>query len=187
MYNFPDYGFDEIEGIHDRTNYDLTQHMKFSGTDLNYNDNGPDGQQKFIPWILETSLGLGRVFLALLSEVYDKEKLDDGTERTILRFKKKIAPVKISIFPLMKKDGMPELAKEIFKKLSGEYNCQYSETASIGKRYRKADEIGVPFCITVDYDSLKDETVTIRERDSMEQKRIKIVDLEDYFFKEFHD
>ena len=176
-YNFPDYGFDEIEGIHDRTDYDLTQHTKFSGKDLSYNDNG----EKFIPWILETSLGLGRVFLALLSEAYDKETLEDGSERTVLRFKPELAPVKIAVLPLMKKDGLAEKASEIFELVAGDYNTVYDETGKIGKRYRRQDEIGTPYCVTVDYDTLEDNTVTVRERDSMEQGRVKIDDLKTFF------
>lgn len=176
-YNFPTYSWDEIEGLHDRTDYDLTQHTKFSAQDLSYNDDG----KKIVPYVLESSMGLGRVFLALLSEAYDREILEDGSERKVLRLKSFLAPVKIGIFPLVKKDGLPELASKIFEKLSGKYNCQYSETASVGKRYRKADEIGTPFCITVDYESLDDGAVTIRERDSMEQKRISIDSLEDFF------
>jgi len=176
-YNFPTYGFDEIEGIHDRTNYDLTQHTKFSGIDLSFNDNG----EKFIPWILETSMGLGRVFLAVLSEAYDKEVIGGGEERKVLRLKIELAPVKIAILPLMKKDGLRENAFEIFEKLSEKYNCTFADTASVGKRYRKQDEIGTPFCLTYDYDSKEDDSVTVRKRDSMAQERIKIKDLEQYF------
>ena len=176
-YNFPDYGFDEIEGVHDRTDYDLSQHTKFSGVDLSYNDNG----EKFIPWILETSMGLGRVFLALLSEAYDKEILEDGSERRVLRFKPELAPVKIAVLPLMKKDGLAEKADEIFNLLAGDFATTYDDTGKIGKRYRRQDEIGTPYCLTVDYDTLEDGTVTIRDRDSMEQERVKIEDLKKYF------
>lgn len=169
-YNYLDYGFDEVEGIHDRTDYDLTQHSKFSGVDLSYNDNG----DKFIPYIVETSMGMSRAFLAVLSEAYTKETLAEGDERRVLKVSPMLAPVKAAIFPLTKKDGLPDLAKEVYEKLSGEMNIQYSETGSVGKRYRKADEIGVPFCITVDYDSLEDNTVTIRHRDTMKQERISL-------------
>ncbi len=181
-YNFPSYGFDEVEGIHDRSDYDLTVHQKASGTDLHFNDNG----EKFIPWVLETSMGLGRVFLAVLSEAFDLEKLEDGSERRILRFKKELAPVKIAILPLMKKDGLAEGAMEIFDMLAGDYNVIYSDAASVGKRYRKQDEIGTPYCVTYDYDSKEDQTVTVRERDSMEQERVKISDLKEYFRKKFN-
>ena len=180
-YNFPTYGFDEIEGIHNRTDYDLTQHTKFSGVDLSYNDNG----EKFIPWILETSMGLGRVFLAVLSEAFTKEELEDGTERVVLKLKPFLAPVKIAILPLVKKDGIREEAFKIFETLSQKYTCNFSDTATIGKRYRKQDEIGTPFCITYDYDSKEDGAVTVRERDSMKQERIKIKDLEKYFIDKF--
>lgn len=172
-YNFPDYGFDEIEGIHDRTDYDLTQHMNFSGVDLNYNDNG----NKFIPYIVETSMGLGRVFLALLSEAYRKEQLAEGGERRVLQLKPFLAPTTVSVFPLTKKDGLPDLAKEVYGILAEEFNVSYSESGSVGKRYRKADEIGTPFCITVDYDTKESNTVTVRHRDSMSQERVAIQDL----------
>lgn len=181
-YKYPSYGFDEVEGIHDRTNYDLSQHIKFSGIDLSYNDNG----EKFIPWIIETSMGLGRIFLAILCEAYNKEILEDGSERKILKLHSKLSPIKIAILPLVKKDGLKEKSYEIFEKLSEKYNCAFLETGTIGKRYRKQDEIGTPFCITFDYDSKTDNSVTIRKRDSMEQERIKIDDLEKYFSEKFN-
>ncbi len=181
-YKYPSYGFDEVEGIHDRTNYDLSQHIKFSGIDLSYNDNG----EKFIPWIIETSMGLGRIFLAILCEAYNKEILEDGSERKILKLHPKLSPIKIAILPLVKKDGLKEKSYEIFEKLSEKYNCAFLETGTIGKRYRKQDEIGTPFCITFDYDSKTDNSVTIRKRDSMEQERIKIDDLEKYFSEKFN-
>ncbi len=180
-YNYPTYGFDEMEGIHDRSDYDLTQHQKFSGKDLQYNDNG----EKFIPWILETSAGLGRIFLAVLSESYQKEQLEDGTERRVLKLKPRLAPVKVAILPLVKKDGLPEIAREIFKTLSEKLNVSYNETASIGKRYRKQDEIGTPYCLTIDHQTKDDQTVTIRYRDSMKQERIKISDLNNFFGDKF--
>jgi len=124
---------------------------------------------------------LGRVFLALLSEAYDKETLEDGSERTVLRFKPELAPVKIAVLPLMKKDGLAEKASEIFELVAGDYNTVYDETGKIGKRYRRQDEIGTPYCVTVDYDTLEDNTVTVRERDSMEQGRVKIDDLKTFF------
>ncbi|MFT7328305.1 MAG: glycyl-tRNA synthetase [Crocinitomicaceae bacterium] len=176
-YNFPSYGFDEIEGIHDRTDYDLTQHSKFSGIDLSFNDNG----NKFIPYIVETSMGLGRVFLAVLAEAYQKEEVGEGDVRTVLKLKPKLAPNKVAILPLTKKDGLPDIAQEIYRLLSEDYNVSYAESGSIGKRYRKADEIGTPFCLTIDYDTKDDNTVTIRYRDSMEQERIPINELSEYF------
>lgn len=176
-YNFPSYGFDEIEGVHDRTDYDLTQHMNFSGVDLRYNDNG----DKFIPYIVETSMGLGRVFLAVLSEAYQKEQITENDTRIVLRLKPSLAPVSVGIFPLTKKDALPDIAKNIYQTLSEEFNVHYAEAGSVGKRYRKADEIGTPFCITVDYESKEDSTVTVRHRDTMEQERIAIDDLVEYF------
>ncbi len=172
-YNFPSYGFDEIEGIHDRTDYDLTQHEKFSGVKLSYNDNG----EKFIPYIVETSMGLGRVFLAVLAEAYQKELLGEGDERRVLRLKPSLAPVTAAIFPLTKKDGLPEIAQDIFETLSDDFMIQYNDSGSVGKRYRKADEIGVPFCITVDYESKEDGAVTVRHRDTMEQERVALSEL----------
>ena len=175
-YEFPDYGFDEVEGLHMRTNYDLTQHSEHSGTDLSFNDNG----DKFIPHIVESSIGVGRIFLAVLAEAYDEEELEGGDTRVVLRFRPHLAPVQVAVFPLMKKDGMPEATKEIFADLADEYRVSYDETGSVGKRYRRADEIGTPFCITYDYDSKEDGTVTVRDRDSMEQERITIKDLKEY-------
>ncbi len=178
-YNFPSYGFDEIEGLHDRTDYDLSVHTKHSGTDMSYNDNG----DKFIPWVLETSAGLGRIFLSVISEAYTKEELEDGEERVVLKFKKNLAPNKVAVFPLMKKPELKQAAEGVFDTLAENLNCSYSETGSIGKRYRKADEVGTPYCVTIDYDSLEDESVTVRDRDTMEQERVKIEDLEDYIKK----
>jgi glycyl-tRNA synthetase len=126
-------------------------------------------------------MGLGRVFLAVLSEAYQEEILENGETRKILKLKPFLSPIKISILPLTKKDGLPEIAKTIYEKLSNSYNISYSETASIGKRYRKADEIGTPYCITVDYDSKENDTVTVRDRDSMNQEIIKISDIDKYF------
>lgn len=176
-YNFPTYGFDEIEGVHDRTDYDLTQHSKHSGAKLEFNDNG----KKFIPYIIETSMGLGRVFLAVLAEAYQKEQVGEDDVRTILRLEPKLAPTKVAIFPLTKKDGLPDIAQTIYETLSESYNVSYAVAGSIGKRYRKADEIGTPFCVTVDYDTKDHNTVTIRHRDSMEQKTVAIDKLEEYF------
>jgi glycyl-tRNA synthetase len=136
---------------------------------------------------LETSVGLGRLFLAVVSEAYDSEILEDGTERKVLRLKKHLAPVKIAILPLMKKDGLSEAAMEIFDSLSGDFAIIYSDASSVGKRYRKQDEIGTPYCITIDYESLEEDTVTVRDRDTMGQERVKIDDLENYFFEKFRE
>jgi glycyl-tRNA synthetase len=178
-YNFPT-GFDELEGIHDRSDYDLSQHMKYSGTDLNYTD--PHTGEKYIPWILETSVGMGRMFLAFVSDAYSEDELD-GEVRTVLRLSPKIAPIKIAVFPLLK--NKPELvkkAKEIYASLKEYYICEFDDNGNIGKRYRRQDEIGTPFCITVDFETIeKDSRVTIRDRDSGEQIRINQNELLTYF------
>jgi glycyl-tRNA synthetase len=126
-------------------------------------------------------MGLGRVFLALLSEAYDRETLEDGSERTVLRLNPELAPIKIAVLPLMKKDGLAEKADEIFEELAGDFATTYDDTGKIGKRYRRQDEVGTPFCVTVDYETLEDGTVTVRERDSMEQERVNLENLKKYF------
>jgi glycyl-tRNA synthetase len=177
MYDFP-FGRKELQGIADRTDYDLKQHMKFSGQDLSYFDE--ETKQSIVPFVIEPSSGVDRMFLALLCDAYEEEEIKEGDVRTVLHFNPRIAPVKAAVLPLMKKDGLDEKAKEIAQNLMKTYSVQYDETGSIGKRYRRQDEIGTPVCITVDYDSLKDDTVTVRDRDSMEQKRVKIADVETY-------
>jgi len=177
-YNYPTYGFDEMEGVHDRTDYDLTQHSKFSGVDLSFNEDG----HKFIPWILETSMGVGRVFLAVLSEAYNIEKVD-GEERVVMKFPKKLAPIKVAFLPLSKKEELTLPTKKLFDQLKDKFMCQYDETQSIGKRYRRQDEIGTPYCVTFDFESLEDQAVTVRERDTMQQERIKIDELETYLIE----
>ncbi len=174
-YDYPSYGFDEVEGVHDRSDYDLSVHSKASGTDLSYIDQ--EAGEKYIPWILETSMGLGRVFLAVLSEAYTVEEMD-GAERTVLKLSSELAPVKVAVLPLLK--NKPELvakAKEVFDMLSKTMVCEYAEAGTVGKRYRKQDEIGTPHCVTIDFDTLEDDTVTVRDRDSGEQKRVKIDEL----------
>ncbi len=169
-YNFPSYGFDELEGIHDRTDYDLTQHMQHSGTDLTYTD--PHTGEKYIPWVLETSVGLGRMFLAFISDAYVVEEVGNES-RTVLKLSPKLAPIKAAIFPLLK--NKPELVKEargIFNMLREHMRCEFDDNGNIGKRYRRQDEIGTPVCITVDFDTLADGTVTVRDRDTMQQERI---------------
>lgn len=174
-YNFPSLGYDEVEGIHDRTDYDLSQHSKFSGTDLTYSD--PHSQEKYIPWVLETSMGMGRVFLAVIADAYTDEKVSDS-ERTVLKLDPKLAPVQYAIFPLLKnKPELVEKAREVYAILSEKYVCEFDDNGNIGKRYRRQDEIGTPHCIVIDFDTLKDDTVTVRDRDTTEQKRIKIKDL----------
>ncbi|MDR3125847.1 MAG: glycine--tRNA ligase, partial [Candidatus Nomurabacteria bacterium] len=156
-YNFPSYGYDEVEGIHDRTDYDLGQHMKYSGTDLNYTD--PQSGEKYIPWILETSMGLGRAFLAVLADAYSVEQTPDGGERVVLKLKADLAPVRYAVFPLLK--NKPELvakAREVFAGLSEKVVCEFDDNGNIGKRYRRQDEIGTPECIVVDFTTLEDDT-----------------------------
>ncbi|WP_061230709.1 glycine--tRNA ligase [Leptospira weilii] len=177
-YNF---GWGELWGIASRTDYDLNQHQKFSGEDLKYQDQVQN--KKYVPFVVEPALGVNRLFLAVVTDAYEEEKLPDGETRTVLRFSPKIAPVKAAVFPLMKKDGLPEKSREIFADLSKLGNIEYDDSGAIGKRYRRQDEIGTPFCITVDYDTLKDDTVTVRERDSMAQERIPVTRLRNWLFE----
>lgn len=181
-FEFP-FGFKELEGIHSRTDYDLRRHQEFSGkkqqyfdTDIDANTGKPYGN--YIPFVVETSIGLDRMFLAILSNSYEEETItkEDGStdSRTVLHIIPKIAPVKLAIFPLTKKDGLPEIAKEIFNDCKQEFRCFYEEKDAIGKRYRRQDAIGTPFCITIDHQTKEDNTVTIRYRDSMQQERIPV-------------
>ena len=175
-YQYP-FGWKELEGIHDRGNYDLTQHTEHSGQKLTYFDQ--EKNEHIVPNIIETSIGVGRLFLAVLCDAYDKETLEDGTERVLLRLHPSLAPMTVAVLPLMRKDGHPEKAKEVYASLAEQnYSVYYDETGAIGKRYRRADEIGTPFAVTIDYDTLEDETVTVRERDSMQQNRVPIKDLQ---------
>ena len=173
-FDFP-FGFKELEGIHSRTNFDLGQHQKFSGRKIQYFD--PETNESYTPYVIETSIGLDRTFLAILSAAYTEEKLENGEERVVLRLPACIAPVKLAVLPLIKKDGLPEKAREIMDSLRFDFNCQYDEKDSIGKRYRRQDAIGTPFCITIDHDTLTDNCVTIRYRDTMQQERIPIENL----------
>ncbi|KAB2813995.1 glycine--tRNA ligase [Phaeocystidibacter luteus] len=174
-FNFP-FGFKELEGIHSRTDFDLNRHQEFSGKKLQYFD--PEINENYVPYVVETSIGLDRMFLAILSKAYEDETLEDGSQRTVLRLPLPLAPVKAAILPLTKKDGLPEMAREIFNKLKFDFQVQYDEKDAIGKRYRRQDAVGTPLCITVDHDSLEDQTVTIRHRDSMQQERVAIDSLE---------
>ena len=170
-YKFPSYGFDEVEGIHDRSDYDLSQHMKFSGTNLEYTD--PYTKEKYIPWILETSMGLGRAFLMVMSDAYSVETTENGDTRTVLKLKPELAPVKFAVFPLLKnKPELVEKARGVFKELSRKYPCEWDDNGNIGKRYRRQDEIGTPKCVVIDFQTLEDGTVAVRERDTMEQVRV---------------
>ena len=170
-FNFP-MGFKELEGIHSRTDFDLKNHQKYSGKKINYFDQ--KSSSSFIPYVVETSLGLDRLFLAVISSSLQNEKLEDGSERVVLKVPFEISPVKVAVMPLNAKDGLPEKALKIYDELKLNFKTHYDYKDSIGKRYRRQDSIGTPFCITVDYDSLKDNSVTIRNRDSMEQERIPI-------------
>jgi len=171
-YLFP-FGWGELWGIADRTDFDLKQHQLFSGEDLNYTD--PQTNEKYIPYCIEPSLGVDRVMLAFLLDAYQEEQLEDGSERIVLKIHPTLSAFKVAVFPLTKKLSEPALA--LFSELSQYMNVDYDEAGSIGKRYRRHDEIGTPFCITYDYDSLEDHCVTVRFRDTMEQKRIKIEEL----------
>ncbi len=170
-FNFP-MGFKELEGVHSRTNFDLGAHEKFSGKKLRYFDN--EVNDSYIPYVIETSIGLDRMFLALMSASYTEEKLEDGSERVVMKLPPFLAPTKVAVFPLLKKDGLPEKAREILGDLKNDFMCFYEEKDTIGKRYRRHDAIGTPYCVTVDHQTLEDNTVTIRERDTMQQDRIPI-------------
>ncbi|MBK9291756.1 MAG: glycine--tRNA ligase [Bacteroidetes bacterium] len=174
-FEFP-FGFKELEGIHSRTDFDLGAHQKYSGKKIQYFD--PELNQSYVPYVVETSIGLDRMFLAMLSHAYTEEKLEDGSERVVLKLPAILAPVKAAILPLVAKDGLPEKAREIMETLKYDFYCQYEEKDSIGKRYRRHDAIGTPLCITVDHQTLEDQTVTIRDRDSMRQERVAIDALE---------
>lgn len=168
-FDFP-MGFKELEGIHSRTDFDLKQHEQYSGKKMQYFD--PELNQNYVPYVVETSVGLDRMFLAVLSASYKNEKLEDGSDRVVLRLPAQLAPYKVAVMPLTKKDGLPEKALQIFNALKLDYNCQYDEKDSPGKRYRRQDAIGTPFCIMVDHQTLEDNTVTIRNRDTMTQERV---------------
>ncbi len=177
-YKFP-FGFKEVEGIHSRTDFDLKQHELFSGRKIQYFD--PVLNESYTPYVIETSIGLDRMFLQVISSAFDEEVIskENGEKdmRTVLRLPAFLAPVKMAVFPLVKKDGLPDIARKIIDELKFDFYCQYDEKDSIGKRYRRHDAIGTPFCVTVDHQTIEDQTVTIRERDSMEQERVKIEDL----------
>ncbi len=175
---FP-FGWGELWGIADRTDYDLTQHQNTSGEDMGYFDD--EKKEKYIPYVIEPSLGADRVTLAFLCAAYDEEELADGDMRTVLRFHPAIAPVKVGVFPLSKK--LSEGAEKVYTELSKYFNCEFDERGNIGKRYRRQDEIGTPFCVTYDFDSETDGAVTVRERDSMEQERVAISELKTYLEK----
>ena len=169
------FGFKEVEGIHSRTDFDLGQHQKFSGKKIQYFD--PETNESYVPYVIETSIGVDRMFLSIMAGAYTEEQLEGGDSRVVLKLPPVLSPVKLAVLPLVKKDGMPEKAHEIVNSLKLAMNVQYDEKDSIGKRYRRQDAIGTPYCVTVDGQTLEDNTVTLRERDSMEQTRVSVDDL----------
>ena len=179
-FKFP-FGFKEVEGIHSRTDFDLRQHQEYSGKKIQYFD--PEKGESYVPYVIETSIGVDRMFLQVISASYAEEELvkEDGTKdtRVVLRLPAYLAPVKLAVMPLVKKDGLPEIAEKIVHDLKFDFNCQYDDKDSIGRRYRRQDAIGTPYCITIDHQTLEDNSVTIRYRDSMEQERVKISQLKD--------
>ena len=170
-FQFP-FGFKELEGIHSRTDFDLSRHSEFSGRKVQYFD--PETNESYTPYVVETSVGLDRLFLAVLSTALDEEVLEDGTTRTVLRLPYAVAPTQVAILPLLKKDGLPELAQKVYEELRWDFQVSVDEKDAIGKRYRRQDAIGTPYCITIDHQSIEDQTVTIRDRDSMKQERLPI-------------
>ena len=182
-FKFP-FGFKELEGIHSRTNFDLGSHEKFSGKKLQYFD--PERNENYVPCVVETSIGLDRMFLAVFSHSLKEEVLDDGSQRTVLKLPAILAPTQIAILPLVKKDGLPERARRIQNDLKWNYTVNYDEKDAIGRRYRRQDALGTPYCITVDHQSIEDSTVTLRDRDSMQQDRIAIANLPDLLDKKLN-
>ena len=180
-FKFP-FGFKELEGIHSRTDFDLSQHEEFSGKKLQYFD--PEENKSYVPYVLETSIGLDRMFLATFSNALQEEELEGGTTRTVLKLPAVLAPVKAAILPLVKKDGLPEIARQIQEELKWDFNIAYDEKDAVGRRYRRQDAAGTPFCITVDHQTIEDQTVTIRHRDTMEQSRVAISELSSIISKE---
>ena len=176
-FDFP-MGFKELEGIHSRTDFDLKAHEEHSGKKLQYFDQ--ETNSSYVPYVVETSIGLDRMFLAVMSSAYTEETLEDGSERVVLKIPAPLAPVKAAILPLVKKDGLPEVAMDVLRTLQYDLNCQYDEKDTVGKRYRRHDAIGTPYCITIDYDSLEDKAVTIRDRDTLVQERVPIDKVFDY-------
>ena len=168
-------GWQELEGVHSRTDYDLTQHQKFSGKEMTYLD--PETNEKYIPYVVETSAGLTRNVLMALSDAYDEEVVAEGDIRTVLHFHPNIAPVTVAVLPLVKKDGLAEYASKLEHELRDDFATYYDQSGAIGRRYRRQDEIGTPYCVTVDYDTMNDNTVTLRFRDSMEQVRVPVSEL----------
>ena len=180
-FNFP-FGFKELEGIHSRTDFDLGNHQRLSGKKIQYYD--PETSESYVPYCVETSIGVDRMFLAVLSHSYKNEKLENGETRVVLSIPAPLAPVKCAVLPLVNKDGLPEMAQDVMNELKFDFKCQYDPKDSIGKRYRRQDAVGTPFCVTIDHESLNDGCVTLRERDSMEQRRIPVAELRAVIDKE---
>jgi len=180
-FNFP-FGFKELEGIHSRTDFDLKAHEEFSGKKLQYFDH--EDNTSYTPYVVETSIGLDRMFLAVFSNSLVEEELDNNTTRTVLKLPAVLAPTKAAVFPLLKKDGLPEVAREIIEDLKWDFNVFYDEKDAVGKRYRRQDAAGTPFCITVDHETLENNTVTIRHRDTMKQQRVNISELKEIINQE---
>ena len=176
-FNFP-FGFKELEGIHSRTDFDLKSHEKFSGKKIKFFDQ--KSNENFTPYVIETSIGLDRMFLAVFSSSLDEEKLEDGSSRIVLKLPEILTPIKAAILPLVKKDGLSDLAKKIYNNLKWDFNVVYDEKDAIGRRYRRQDAIGTPFCLTIDHQTIKDEKVTLRDRDTMIQERIKIKKINEF-------
>jgi glycyl-tRNA synthetase len=183
VYDFP-FGRSELYGLAYRTNFDLTKHMEFSGTNLEYHD--LETKEKFLPHVIEPTFGVDRTILALLCDAYAEEELENNEMRTVLRFAPRIAPVKAAIFPLMKKEELVKKAQHIFRHLQNVFYCEYDESGAIGRRYRRQDELGTPFCITIDFETLENDTVTVRERDSMKQIRLPSSSLLNYLVEKIN-
>ncbi|NLN26327.1 MAG: glycine--tRNA ligase [Bacteroidetes bacterium] len=181
-FNFP-FGFKELEGIHSRTDFDLKAHEEFSGKKLQFFD--PEINESYIPYVVETSIGLDRMFLAVISNALQEETLEDNSQRTVMKIPAILTPVKAAVLPLIKRDGLPEIAQKIIETLQWDYNVVYDDKDAVGRRYRRQDAIGTPYCITVDHQTLEDNTVTVRDRDTMQQERIEITALEAKFREAF--
>ena len=173
-FNFP-FGFKELEGIHSRTDFDLSRHQEFSGRKIQYFD--PETNASYVPYVIETSIGVDRTVLAVLSAAYRQEKLENGEERVVMKFHPALAPVKVAVLPLVKKEELTDIAQKIMNDLKYDFNCQYEEKDTIGRRYRRQDAIGTPYCVTIDFDTIADGKVTLRDRDTMAQERVSIAEL----------
>ena len=179
QYQFP-FGWQELEGIHNRTDFDLGRHAEFSGKDMSYLEEAT--KERFVPYIVETSAGLTRSLLMVLCDAYEEEEVGEGDVRTVLRLHPEVAPIQVGVFPLVKKDGLAERAREIERSLRADFTTFYDQSGAIGRRYRRQDEIGTPFCVTIDYDTMEQGTVTVRMRDSMEQARVAVDELATYIW-----